>query len=72
VNFLRSILFGGLNDELEEILSEGQQFVQCENIQMLKKRARPRINLIPINQLITNVHIVFFFLFMKLLFSLNR
>lgn len=67
MNFLRSILFGGLNDELEEILSEGQQFVQCENIQMLKKRARPRINLIPINQLITNVHICFLFLIYEII-----
>lgn len=72
MNFLRSILFGGIDDKLEEMLSEGQSFVQCQNIEMLKKRTRPRINLIPINQLITNVYILLFLFNSKLRFLLNR
>lgn len=39
---------GGIDFQLEDILSKGQKLVHCQNIQMLQKRQRARVSLIPI------------------------
>lgn len=52
---------GGIDFQLEEILSKGAKLVQCENIEMLKKRERARVTLIPIEYFEKEVFSLFLF-----------
>jgi hypothetical protein len=55
VNLLRNILVGGTDLQLEEILAEGKQFVQCETAEMLRKRKRARMTMVAIRDLIPDI-----------------
>ncbi len=55
VNLLRNILVGGTDLQLEEILAEGKQFVQCETAEMLRKRKRARMAMVTIRDLIPDI-----------------
>lgn len=46
---------GGIDQELEEILTEGERFEQGFDSTMLRKRKRARIAIIPIFDLIPNI-----------------
>jgi hypothetical protein len=49
------MLMGGIDEELEEILAEGERFVQCETLKMLSKRKRARIAILKITDLIPDI-----------------
>jgi len=55
VNLLRNILVGGVDLQLEEILAEGKQFIQCTTAEMLRKRKRARMAILPIRDLIPDI-----------------
>ena len=55
INLLRIILMGGIDQELEQILTEGERFEPCSSATMLRKRKRTRIAIIPIVDLIPNI-----------------
>ncbi len=55
VNLLRNILVGGIDLQLEEILAEGKRFEQCETAEMLRKRKRARMAMLPIHDLIPDI-----------------
>jgi hypothetical protein len=55
VNLLRNILMGGIDLQLEDILAEGERFVQCESSEMLRKRKRSRVTILPIRDLIPDI-----------------
>lgn len=46
---------GGFDQRLEEILAEGESFVQCEKQELLRKRQRARMGMVPIRELIPDI-----------------
>jgi hypothetical protein len=46
---------GGIDLQLEDILAEGERFVQCESSEMLRKRKRSRVTILPIRDLIPDI-----------------
>jgi hypothetical protein len=46
---------GGIDLQLEEILAEGERFVQCETPKMLNKRKRARVAILAIRDLIPDI-----------------
>lgn len=55
INLLRIFLMGGIDQQLEEILTEGERFEQCATPAMLRKRKRARIATVAIADLIPNI-----------------
>ena len=46
---------GGFDQHLEEILAEGECFVQCGKPELLRKRRRARMGMVPIRELIPTI-----------------
>ncbi len=46
---------GGIDSQLEEIMAEGKRFEKCEIEEMLKRRKRARMGMVPIRDLIPDI-----------------
>jgi hypothetical protein len=46
---------GGVDLQLEEIMAEGKEFVQCETAEILRKRKRARMAIVGIRDLIPDI-----------------
>ena len=47
---------GGIDQQLEETLAEGEVFEQCETPEVLGKRKRARVAMLPIHELIPDIN----------------
>ena len=46
---------GGIDPQLEEIFAEGKPLEQCQSTEILQRRKRARITLVPIDDLIPHI-----------------
>jgi hypothetical protein len=46
---------GGIDLQLEELLAEGKEFVECDTPEILRKRKRARMAMVPIRDLIPDI-----------------